>query len=118
MSFGDRDSYCKDFETNNLPKAEKGKTGDNHSDDLSALFTNSAENNNNGAVVDQKGPFTNDDGGTNTQAKVPHCQNLAKSVSDVEADLEILNQVEKEQQVPQNLGDPISERLASVIEKH
>ena len=57
MSLGDRDSYYEDFETNNLPKAEKGKTGDTHSDDLSALFKNSAENNNNGAVAGQKRPI-------------------------------------------------------------
>ena len=37
VSLGDRDSYYKDFETNNLPKGEKGKTGHTHSDDLSAL---------------------------------------------------------------------------------
>ena len=91
MSLGDRDSYYEDFETNNLPKAEKGKTGDTHSDDLSALFKNSAENNNNGAVAGQKRPITNNDGYTNTQAKVPYCQNPAKTVSGVEVDLEILN---------------------------
>ena len=42
MSLGDTDSYQEDFEINNLPKAEKGKTGGTHSDDLSALFKNSA----------------------------------------------------------------------------
>ena len=115
MSLGDRDSYYEEFETNNLPKVEKGKTGDTHSDDLSTLFKNSAENNNNGAVVGQERPITNNDVGANTQAKVPRCQNPAKTVSDVEVDLEILNQVDKEHQIPQNLGDAISERLASVI---
>ena len=80
MFLGDRDSYS---ETNNLPKTEKGKTGDTHSDDLSALFKNSAENNNNGAVGSQKRLITNNDGGTNTPAKVPCCQNPAKTMSDV-----------------------------------
>ena len=50
--------------------------------------------------------------------KVPCCQNPAKTVSDVEVDLEILNQVDQEHQIPQNLGDAISVRLASVIKKH
>ena len=110
MSLGDRDSYCEDFKTNNLPKGEKRKTGDTLSDDLSALFKNSAENNNNEAVVGQKRPITNNDGGNNTPAKVPCCQNPAKTVSDVEVDLEILNQIDQEHQIPQNLGDAISER--------
>ena len=39
-------------------------------------------------------------------------------MSDVEVDLGILNQVDQEHQIPQNLGDAISERLASVIKKH
>ena len=73
MSLGNRDSYYEDFDTNNLSKAEKGKTGDTHSDDLSALFKNSAENNNNVAGVGQKRPITDNDGGTNTPPKVP-CQ--------------------------------------------
>ena len=51
MSLGDRNSYYEDFETNILPKAEKGKTGDTHFDELSVLFKNSAENNNTGSVV-------------------------------------------------------------------
>ena len=119
MPLGDRNSYYEDFEINNLSKAEKGKTGDTHSNDMSALFKNSAEkNNNNGAVVGQKRPITNNHGGTNTPAKVPCCQNSAKVVSDVEVDLEILNQVDQEHKIPQNLGDAISERLASVIKKH
>ena len=37
---------------------------------------------------------------------------------DVEIDLEILNQVDQEHQIPQSLGDAISERLAPVIKKH
>ena len=53
MFLGDRDSYYKDFETDNLPKGEKGKRGDGESDDFSALFKNSTENNNSGAVVGQ-----------------------------------------------------------------
>ena len=57
MSLGDRDSYYEDFETNNLPKAEKGKTGNTHFHDLSTLFKNSAENNNKGAAVGQTGLF-------------------------------------------------------------
>ena len=81
MSLGDRDFYYEDFETNNLPKGEKGKTGDTHSDDLAELFKNSTENNN-GAVVGQKRLITNNDGGNNNPAKVPYCQNPA---------LEILN---------------------------
>ena len=51
-------------------------------------------------------------------AKVPCCRNPAKTVSDVEVDLEMLNQVDQEHQAPQNFGDAISERLASVIKKH
>ena len=41
-------------------------------------------------------------------------------MSDVEVDLEILNQVAQEHQISENLGDAISERLAirSVIKKH
>ena len=111
MSLGDRDSYYEDCETNNLPK------GDAHSADLSVWFKNSAENNN-GAVVGQKRPITNNDGGNNTPAKAPCCQNPAKTVPDVEVDLEILNQVDQEHRIPQNLGHAISERLALVIKKH
>ena len=64
VALGDRDSSCEDFETNNLPKGEKGKTGDIHSNGLSGLLKNSAENNNNnnGQVVGQKRPITNNDG--------------------------------------------------------
>ena len=51
-------------------------------------------------------------------AKVPYCQNPAKTVSEVEVDFEILNQVDEEFQIPQNVGDAPSERLASVIKKH
>ena len=61
MSLGDRVSYYEDFEANNLPKGEKGKTGDTQSDDVSALFKDIAENNNNGAVVSQKRPITKND---------------------------------------------------------
>ena len=50
VPLGDRNSYYEDLETNNLPKAEKGKTGDTHSYELPALFKNNAENNNTGAV--------------------------------------------------------------------
>ena len=39
-------------------------------------------------------------------------------MSDAEVDLEILNQVDQEHHIPQNLGDAISARLASVIKKH
>ena len=73
-----------------IRKADKGKTEDNHYDDLAALFKNSAENNN-GVVAGQKWPITNNEGSTNTLAKTLCCQNLAKTVSDVEVDLEILN---------------------------
>ena len=79
-----------------------------------ALFKNNAENNNSGAVVGQTNndkPITNNDGGNNTPTKVPCCLNPAKTVSEVEVDLEILNQVDEEHQIPQNLGDAISERL-------
>ena len=54
MSLGDRNSYYENFETKNLPKGEKGKTGDTHSNDLSALFKNSAENNNNSSSWPEK----------------------------------------------------------------
>ena len=77
------------MKTYNLSKAEKGKTRYTHSDDLSVLFRNSVENNNIGA----------------------------SNVSDVQVDFEIPNHVDQEQQIPQNLGDAISERLASVIKK-
>ena len=59
------------------------------------LFQNSAENNNNRAEVGQKKPITNNDGGTNTPSKDPCCQNPAKTVSDIEVDLEILNHVDQ-----------------------
>ena len=48
---GDRDSYYEYFETNNLPKGEKCKTGNTHSDYWFALLKNSTENNNNDPVV-------------------------------------------------------------------
>ena len=123
MYLGDRDSalslnYYEDLQTNNLPKTENGKTGDTQSDDLYALFKNSAENNNNNrAVVGHKRPITNNDGGANTPAKVPCCENLVKISSDVEVDFEILNQVDQEHQILQNLGDAISESFASVIKR-
>ena len=115
MSLGYRDSYYKDFETNNLPKGEKEKTGDTHSNDLSALFKNNTEKNNNKAAVGQKRPITNNDGANNTPAKVPCCQNPTKTMSGVEVDLEILNQVDQKHQMPQNLGAAVSDRLASVV---
>ena len=109
MSLGDRNSYYEDFETNILPKAEKGKTGDTHFDELSVLFKNSAENNNTGSVVGQRRPIANNGGGTNTPAKVPCCQNPAKAVSDVEVDLEILYQVDQEHQIPQKIPSEIAQ---------
>ena len=86
MSVGIRDSYYEDFATDNLPKGEKSKTGDTHSDNLSSLFKNSAENNNNGAVVGSKRPITNNDGASSTPAKASCRQNPAKTMSDVEVD--------------------------------
>ena len=118
MSLEDRDSNYKDFQTNNLPKGENSKIGDTYSDDLSALLKQSAENNNNGAVVGEKRPITNNDGGNNTPALFLCCQNGVKTVSGVEVDLEILSLVGQEHQIPQNLGDAISERLALVIQNH
>ena len=85
-SLRDRDSYYEDFETNNLTEAEKDKTGDTRSDDLSAFLKKSTENNSNGAVIAQKRLITNNDSGASTPAKVPCCQNPAKTVSDVEVD--------------------------------
>ena len=117
MSLGDRESYYLHFETNNLLKGEKSKRRDTHSDDLSELLIKSTENNN-GLVVGQKRPITNNNGGNNTQAKVPCCQNLGKTMIDVEVDLIILNQVDQEHQILQILDDAMSERLASVIKKH
>ena len=117
MSLGDRESYYLHFETNNLLKGEKGKRRDTHSDDLSELLIKSTENNN-GLVVGQKRPITNNNGGNNTPAKVPCCQNLGKTMIDVEVDLMILNQVDQEHQILQILDDAMSERLASVIKKH
>ena len=84
---------------------------------MSALLKNSTENNNNGPVVGEKRPITNNEGGNNTPAKVPCYQNPAKTVSDVEVNLEILNQVNHEHQIPPNLGDVISLRLASAIKE-
>ena len=66
MLLRDRDSYHEDFKTNNLPKGEKDKTEDTHSHNLSALFKNSTENNNNEAVVGHKRPITSSDSGNNT----------------------------------------------------
>ena len=84
MSLGDRGSYYESFETNNVSKREKDKTGDTHFYDLPTLFKNCTENNdNNGLVVVQKRPITNSDGGNNTPAKVSCFQNPAKKVSDV-----------------------------------
>ena len=40
MPLGEFHSYYEDFETNNLPKGEKGKLGDTHSHDLSAHYLN------------------------------------------------------------------------------
>ena len=85
---------------------------------MPALFKNNAENNDNGAAVDQKSLIANNDDGANTPAKVLCCRNLAKTLFDVEVDLEILNQVDQEHQVRQKLGDAISDRLALVIKKH
>ena len=51
LSAGDRDSYYEYFETNNLPKGEKCKTGNTHSNYWFALLKNSTENNNNDPVV-------------------------------------------------------------------
>ena len=34
VSLEERGSYYEDFETNNLPKGEKDKTGDTHFDDV------------------------------------------------------------------------------------
>ena len=118
MSLRDRDSYYEDFEKNNLPKVEKDDTGDTHSDGLSAFFKKSAENNNIGAVIAQKRPITNNDSGASTPAKVPCRQDPAKTVSEVDVDLEILNQFNQDHEIPQNLGDAMSERLASVNKKH
>ena len=101
-----------------MPKGEKGKIGHIHSDDLYGLFKNSTNNNNNnGPVVGQKRSITNNYGGKNTPAKVPCCQYPARTVSDIEVDLEILHQVDQKHQIPPNLGDTTSERLALVIKK-
>ena len=94
------------------PKEKKEKYEKYHSDDLFALFKNRTENNNNGPVVGEKTPVTNNDGGNKPPAKVLCCQNPVKTV-----DLEILNQVDQEHQIPQNLGYAKSERLASIIKK-
>ena len=117
VSLGDMNSYYEDFEINNLPKREKGKSGDTHSDDLSALFKNGTNNNNNnnnnnGPAVGQKRPITNNNKGNNTPAKVSCCKNQDKTVSDVEVDSEILNYdspVDQEHQIPQDLCENILE---------
>ena len=41
-----------------------------------------------------------------------------KNVSDVGVDIVILDQVDQEYQIPQNLGDALSERLALVVKKY
>ena len=38
VSLTNRESYCEGFETNNFPKGKKCKTGDTHTDELSALL--------------------------------------------------------------------------------
>ena len=96
---GDRDSYYKDFDTNNSQKGEKSKSGDFHSDGQSALLKNNTENNNNDPVVGQKRPITNNDGDNNTPANFPCFQNPAQTVYDVEEDLETINQIDQEQTV-------------------
>ena len=115
---GDRDSYYKDFDTNNSQKGEKSKSGDFHSDGQSALLKNNTENNNNDPVVGQKRPITNNDGDNNTPANFPCFQNPAQTVYDVEEDLETINQIDQEHQIHQNLEDAISEGLASIIKKN
>ena len=127
VSLGGMNSYYEDFETNNLPKREKGKSGDTHSDDLSALFKNGTNNNNNNnnnnnsPAVGQKRTITNNNKGNNTPAKVLCCKNQGKTMSDIEVDSKILNfdsPVDQEHQIPQDLCDNILERLASIIKKH
>ena len=53
--------------------------------------------------------ITSNDGRNNTPAKIPCFQNLTKTVSN----LEMLNPVDQEHQIPQKLGDAISKTLAS-----
>ena len=53
-------------------------------------YLKTVENNNNGAVAGPKRPMINNNGGNRTPSKAPCCQNPAKTVSDVEVDLETL----------------------------
>ena len=48
--------------------------------------------------------MTNNDGDNNTYSKVPCCQDPARNMSDVQVDLEILNQADQEHQISQNLA--------------
>ena len=47
-----------------------------------------------GSAMAHKRPITDNDDGVNTPANVTCCQNPAKTVSDVEVDLETPNQVD------------------------
>ena len=58
--------------------------------------------------------MTNNDGENNTPAKVPCCQDPAKNMSDVQVDLEILNQAHQEPQISQNPARGCYFREASI----
>ena len=83
------ESYYEDFETNNLPKGKKEKSGDTHSNYFSAFLKNNTENNNNDPVVGQKRPITKNGGGNNTLAKTSVLSEFSQGHADIEVDLEI-----------------------------
>ena len=58
--------------------------------------------------------MTNNDGDNNTYSKVPCCQDPARNMSDVQVDLEILNQADQEHQISQNLASGCYFREAGI----
>ena len=101
-----------------LQKIEKYKAGNSDSDDLPVLLKTSAENGNNGPVIGQKRPISNNDELNNVPENVLCCKYLAKTVPVVGVDVIILDQTDQEHQILKNLGDAILEKLASVVEKN
>ena len=71
----------------------QGKTGDSHSDDLSALLKNRTQNNKDDLVVGQKRLISNNDDSNNIPTKFPFCLYPNKVLSDV--DLVILDQADQ-----------------------
>ena len=74
VSFGDWEFYYEGFDATNPQKTGKSKARDSRSNDLFALLKNSTENNNNGLVVGENEPNSNNDDRNSIPAKAPCCQ--------------------------------------------